>query len=237
MKIPDNISDEHFETAVKYLLEKELLEEFRIFEEEKGCAYEPDYSDKYKQFINNLIGKKIYDTKNEKRKKIFWGAAVCACFVIILSVSTIADIKNTIRKIFAVHDNGSIHITQHNMNMDYDLEDVPESWEYIYIPEYLPGGFNNIESFECSDEEIDIIFSNSNKDTIDYRLYKEDGFEFLEDNYEVIDNNGTSIYYAQNENIQNIVYKVTDIYIKVSSEDVDKNELMQIIKNIKIIGI
>ena len=154
-----------------------------------------------------------------------------------MSVSTIADIKNTIRKIFAVHDNGSIHITQHNMNMDYDLEDVPESWEYIYIPEYLPGGFNNIESFECSDEEIDIIFSNSNKYTIDYRLYKEDGFEFLEDNYEVIDNNGTSIYYAQNENIQNIVYKVTDIYIKVSSEDVDKNELVQIIKNIKIIGI
>ena len=36
MKIPDNISDEYFETAVKYLLEKEQLEEFRIFEEEKA---------------------------------------------------------------------------------------------------------------------------------------------------------------------------------------------------------
>lgn len=228
-------SDEYFENITKDLLEKDLFEEFINLEEERKFANDPDYSDGYKQFINKLVGKKLYDVNKKKRIKLFGGVALCACFIIALSISSVADIRNIIRNLFITYDSDSTHIAEYDMNIDYDLDSVPESWEYIYVPEYLSSGFT-VESFQSNDKEINIVFSNSNKDKIEYILYKEYTYNTMENQYEIIDNNGTNIYYIEDGNTRTAICKVTDIYIKIFSNYISKEELLQIIKNIKILS-
>ena len=235
MNNPEKQSDEYFDNITKDILEKDLLEEFINLEEERNFANDPDYSNGYKQFINKLVGKKLYDVNKEKRIKFFGGAALCACFIIALSISSVADIKNIIRNLFITYDSDSTHISEYDMNIDYDLDSVPESWEYIYVPEYLPAGFT-VESFESDDKEINIVFSNPNNDRIEYILYKEYTYNTMENQYEIIDNNGTNIYYTEDGDTRTVICKVTDIYIKIFSNYIGKEELLQIMKNIKVLN-
>lgn len=233
MNNSDKYSDEYFEKLTKELLENDLEETSGKLEEESGYAVEPDYSDEYKRFINKLAGKKIYDTKKKRGRKLFVGAALCACFIIILSISSVADIRNIIKNLFITFNEDSTHITEYDMNQDYSLYTIPESWEYIYVPEYLPGGYT-VAGLESDDKEIHIVFTNSDEESIEYDLYRDIDIDF--DEYENIGYNGKNIYYAENDGKKTAVYKVTDMYIKVSSEYANMDEIMQIIKNVQILG-
>ena len=120
------------------------------------------------------------------------------------------------------------------MYFEYDLDSIPDSWEYIFVPYYLPDGFE-AETMEESDEKIEIIFKDKDKNKIDYTLYK--NIEFSEDDYGKIDNDDGTIYYSEKNGVRTILTREADIYIKISTKDLDKDELIQIIKNVKIMGI
>ena len=97
----------------------------------------------------------------------------------------------------------------------------------------MPGGYT-VAGLECDDKEIHIIFTNSDEESIEYDLYRNIDIDF--DEFENINYNGKNIYYAENDGKKTAVYKVTDMYIKVSSEYANKDEIMQIIKNVQILG-
>lgn len=225
-------NDKYYDNEIRGILEEVLSKEVRNFKNEEAFIELPDYSDDYKRFINDLAGRKIYNTG--KRKKWFIGAACCDCLIIVLSLSTLADMRGLLKKAFIIQRNNSMSITQKNMYFEYDLDSIPDSWEYIFVPYYLPDGFET-ETMEGSDEKIEIIFKDKDKNKIDYTLYK--NIEFSEDDYDKIDNDDGTIYYSEKNGVRTILTREADIYIKISTKDLDKDELIQIIKNVKLMGI
>lgn len=183
--------------------------------------------------INRLSNKRIYKTKYLNHRRILIAVAVCSIFI-IYSVSATADIREIFSNIFVTEQEDSLHISQHDMYMNFDLDEIPKSWDYIYLPEYIPAGYY-LNSVKSDDTSIEIIFCNENDKKILYTITKGEFEISKNDEYEIINADSTEIYYKESKT-KEIIQNLPDCFIEIVSENVEKNELLQIIKNIKILG-
>lgn len=241
----DLMNDEYIDKLLEETLTDFALEEgerlMKEAEELEGFN-PPEFSDEYKRKINKLMGRNYYKIKKRRRPAILKFAAVIAlCFVVSMPIaySANADFRlffNRLFKDFGTH----VDLTQTVTDQDYDFSAIPESWEYFYVPDYLPTGYK-VDTIIGDKDSIEMIFK-SEEDSITFWTYNDTSItKSLDsehsDTKDVYINNyeGHIVY---NDKGNRLVW-TDDIYaykLKINSNLISDNEMIKIADSLKIVS-
>ncbi len=241
----DLMNDEYIDKLLEETLTNFALEEgerlMKEAEELEGFD-PPEFSDDYKRHINKLMGRNYYKIKKHRRPAILKFAAVIAlCFVVSMPIaySANADFRlffNRLFKDFGTH----YDVTQTVTDQDYDFSAIPDSWEYFYIPEYIPEG-HKVDSIISNKYYIEIIYKSEN-DKITFKQFDEkkliksldsehaDSEKVEINNYEgyVVDSNLAKVLTWNNNS--------NSFKISVSDGTIDTKELIKMAESMEIIS-
>lgn len=239
----DLMNDEYIDKLLEETLTNFALEEgerlMKEAEELEGFD-PPEFSDDYKRHINKLMGRNYYKIKKHRRPSILKFAAVIAlCFVVSMPIaySANADFRlffNRLFKDFGTH----YDVTQTVTDQDYDFSDIPDSWEYFYVPEYVPEGYK-VDSITANDHRITILYKSSSN-SISFRIYddKEATNRLDSEHTEAkkININGKEGYIIYNKIGNSMVWSDDpfSFKIKLDGNELDDNELIKIAESLKI---
>ena len=229
------ISEDYFEFMLKRALEDYAEEEGKCLQEQLKNIEEPDLSKKYKNNIRK-ISRQL--NKNYKLSKKIKAASIL--LVVLFSGTAVtynvnADFKSFINKLFTKEDT-HINITYNKSNLEYDFSQIPESWEYFYIPEYMPAGYK-VEEIKSDDSYIYISYANG-EDTIDFEQRKGNVKLSIDtENSEVYEINisGSTGYIQKRKSLTIIYWNNSDIMFDISG-NIDDSELIKIAESIYIVG-
>ena len=241
----DLMNDEYIDKLLEETLTNFALEEgerlMKEAEELEGFD-PPEFSDDYKRHINKLMGRNYYKIKKHRRPAILKFAAVIAlCFVVSMPIaySANADFRlffNRLFKDFGTH----YDVTQTVTDQDYDFSDIPDSWEYFYVPEYVPEGYK-IDSIEANDYIINFKYI-SDKFTINFYIYSDKKItksfdsEHIETRELKINSNDGHIVY--DVDYTNLFWNNETRTFKLSFNDslIDDSEIIKMAESIEIVS-
>lgn len=150
------IYEEHFDSLLKHALEEEAEEEAAEFLKKYDNDEPVEYSESYNKAIEKIFRENRYRKKRSMYARV---AAVLAVFVIsagLVSYKTDADFMWFISRIFT--DGGHhVEISNNKTNLEYDFSGVDESWEKIYVPDYVPAGYK-VDEIDSLKDSINIIY-------------------------------------------------------------------------------
>lgn len=241
----DLMNDEYIDKLLEETLTDFALEEgerlMKEAEELEGFN-PPEFSDEYKRKINKLMGRNYYKIKKRRRPAILKFAAVIAlCFVVSMPIaySANADFRLFFKNLFK--DFGTHYdVTQTVTDQDYDFSAIPDSWEYFYVPEYVPAGYK-IDSIEADNNIIKFKYI-SDKYTLSFNTYSDKKITKSFDS-EHIETKEVNI----NSNDGHIVYNVdnTDLFwnnetrtFKLSFNDtsINDSEIIKMAESLEIVS-
>ena len=230
--LEETLTDFALEEGERLMKEAEELEGFNP----------PEFSDEYKRKINKLMGRKYYKIKKRRRPAILKFAAVIAlCFVVSMPIaySANADFRLFFKNLFK--DFGTHYdVTQTVTDQDYDFSAIPDSWEYFYIPEYIPEGYK-VDSIDANDHRINIIYK-SDSSSISFRMYDdEESTNRLDSEHteaKKVSINGKDGYIIYNKIGNAIVWndEPFSYKVKLDGNEIDDNELIKIAESLKIMS-
>ncbi len=236
--------------AAKLLALEQEEEAERLFDEYSALP-DPEYSEEFKLNIKELLkDNETADSKPKKGKilpfkKKLASAAACilGVFVIggtVLSVSSDAfleHLKYLVGKNFSTH---TTFVAETAIPERFKQRLVNAGWETILYPSYLPNGFELVE-IDCNKLRYSASFANNNQTLKIHinKVVKESRYSFdtQDGNYEIIYINGIKAEYTIKENYKNLVFIAGDNIVYVSSNNMDKLQIIDIAKNIKEIHI
>lgn len=241
----DLMNDEYIDKLLEETLTDFALEEgerlMKEAEELEGFN-PPEFSDEYKRKINKLMGRNYYKIKKRRRPAILKFAAVIAiCLAVSMPVaySANADFRLFFKNLFK--DFGTHYdVTQTVTDQDYDFSAIPDSWEYFYVPEYIPKGYK-FDSLNASDYKIKFLYKDD-EDEIVFNIYNDNNIlksldkEHLETKEVKV---GNLIGYIVYNNIDLSLIWSDEIYtfkIKLSDTSFSDKELYKIGESLKIIS-
>ena len=241
----DLMNDEYIDKLLEETLTNFALEEgerlMKEAEELEGFD-PPEFSDDYKRNINKLMGRNYYKIKKHRRPAILKFAAVIAlCFVVSMPIaySANADFRlffNRLFKDFGTH----VDVTQTVTDQDYDFSAIPDSWEYFYIPEYVPEGFK-VDSIDANEHRINITYK-SDSCSIVFRTYNEknaiNSLDSERADSKVIEINSNEGHILYHDKINVLVWSNNTCSFKLEPSDstIDETELIKIAENLKIMS-
>lgn len=230
------ISDDYFEFMLKRAAKNISEDEGEKYIDMLDKIEEPALSSNYKNHIDKLLKTNIYKTKSNARY-IFKTVAVFVVGVgiaITTAYNADANFRLFVNKWITVGD-GHIDISNNISEQEYDLSEVPDNWEYIYLPQYIPNGYKVI-SIEPDYFGILIEYSND-KDYIYF--YQENNLNASMS----IDTDHTDIsdikvgnydgIYLLSDNRGQIMWDNREYYFSISGE-ISKEELLKIAESLKI---
>ena len=235
------ISDDYFEFMLKKALEEYSEEEGKCLQEQLENIEELILSEKYKRNIKKLSKqlekseKHSYKYKSAPKIKVAAIALVALFSGTAITYSVDANFKSFINKIFTEKDT-HINIAYNKSDLEYDFSQIPESWEYFYVPEYIPVGYR-VEEIEADEDKIHIRYINGEK-TIDFNQRKEYKKISIDNEnsevYEIDISDGTG-YIQKHKSLTTIYWNNSDVMFDISG-NIDDNELIKIAESIYIVG-
>lgn len=227
--------DEKMTKACKIYIDEEfedILEDFKISEHH-------EFSDKFYKNMDKIIKK---ESIKLKRKKQTLRIKVAVAMIIFVSVGIYTGTKNT--EAFKIKFIDTI-VNQHKDHSDkafiienfpYDLNVVPENWEYIYISKKIPLALN-LDKMYFEDNKVIMYFKVSNK-YIEFSQTNDINNVFTIDNFKYSESFSTKQfqgeYYEKKE--KNIaIWTNKDYNFKIES-NFTKDEIINIATNLKIIS-
>lgn len=233
------MSDDYFEFMLKKALDEYAEEEGSRLKEELKDVEEPVLSGKYKKSINK-IEKDLRENKKYRKTPVTKIKAAVIALVVLFSGSIVtynanADFKSFINKLFTKTDT-HIDITYNKSNLEYDFSEIPESWEYFYIPEYVPDGYR-VKEINSTEDWIDIIYARDEKeiDFIQFKgnvTYSIDSERSEMSEVEISGNKG----YLQHHEVLTVIYWNNSEMIFNLSGTIEDEELIKVAESIHLIG-
>ena len=241
----DLMNDEYIDKLLEETLTDFALEEgerlMKEAEELEGFN-PPEFSDEYKRKINKLMGRKYYKIKKRRRPAILKFAAVIAlCFVVSMPIaySANADFRlffNRLFKDFGTH----VDLTQTVTDQDYDFSAIPESWEYFYVPEYIPNGYK-IDGITASKHLVEFVYKlDSYSITFSIFNYNKatkslDG-EHLENKDVFVNSNEGRIVYDSNNTVIAWSNNTCSFKIKFDDVSIGDSEMIKMAESLEIVS-
>ncbi len=241
----DLMNDEYIDKLLEETLTNFALEEgerlMKEAEELEGFD-PPEFSDDYKRHINKLMGRNYYKIKKHRRPAILKFAAVIAlCFVVSMPIaySANADFRLFFKNLFT--DFGTHYdVTQTVTDQDYDFSGIPDSWEYFYIPEYVPEGYK-VDRIVADKHVIEIAYA-SDINTISFFIYNDKVATYSLDKEHLetkeADISNYKGYIVYNDSNVSLIWS-DDIYsfkLNLSDTRINDNDLIKIAESLKIVS-
>lgn len=233
------ISEDYFEFMLKKALEEYAEEEGNSLQEQLKNIEEPELSEQYKKSIKK-ISRQL--DKKEKHNYILPTKIKAAAISLIilfsgtaLTYNVNANFKSFINKLFT-EKNTHINITYNKSDLEYDFSQIPESWEYFYVPEYMPAGYK-VEEIKADDNLIYISYIKG-EDRIDFEQIKSDTKLSIDNEHseiKEIDISGDTGFVQKQDLLTILYWNNSDIMFDVSGT-VDEDELIKIAESIYIVG-
>lgn len=230
------IGEDYFDFMLKRALDEYAQEEGEKYEKELKNLDEPYYSDKYKKEIDKLLEDKYYNKKTKFRKKQI------AAAILILAVSGTslayradADLRWFITRLFTDKDT-HIDISQNKTTLNYDFSNIPEKWEYFYVPEYLPAGYK-VDDIMATTTDIIIVYKfNDNEIIFTQGNDKESSLSIDTEHSNVheIKIGGNGGYYLEGKNTNTLVWYLDNQCFQLDGT-LEKKELKKIAESLKIV--
>lgn len=241
----DLMNDEYIDKLLEETLTNFALEEgerlMKEAEELEGFD-PPEFSDDYKRHINKLMGRNYYKIKKHRRPAILKFAAVIAlCFVVSMPIaySANADFRlffNNLFKDFGTH----VDLTQTVTDQDYDFSAIPESWEYFYVPEYIPSGYK-IDGINANKHLVDFVYKLDSY-SITFSIFNDkkatkslDG-EHLEYKDVFVNNNEGRIVYDSNNIVIAWSNNTCSFKIKFDDVSISDSEMIKMAESLEIVS-
>ena len=241
----DLMNDEYIDKLLEETLTDFALEEgerlMKEAEELEGFN-PPEFSDEYKRKINKLMGRNYYKIKKRRRPAILKFAAVIAlCFVVSMPIaySANADFRLFFKNLFK--DFGTHYdVTQTVTDQDYDFSAIPDSWEYFYVPGYIPEGY-----------KVSNIVANRNKIKIEYKSETNILSYFIYDDKSITNSidseraesdeiliNGTKGHIIFKDSAKILIWTDDPYSFKIEATDleIDNNEMIKIGESLEIVS-
>lgn len=232
----DKISQDYFDFMLKRALDEYAEEEGKKYEEGLENIDEPNYSDEYKKAINQLLVNKYYHKKAKFRSK----QIAAAVLILVVSGTTVvykadADLRWFFIQLFT--DRGThIDISQNKTTINYDFSNIPEEWEYFYVPEYLPAGYKVDEIMATTTDIIIVYKFNDNEIIFTQGNDKESSLSIDTEHSNVheIKIGGNEGYYLEGKNANTLVWYSDDQCFQLDGV-LEKRELKKIAESTKIV--
>lgn len=164
-----NINVELFDLMLKRAAEDYIEQEGEKIKQEYDTVDEFEPSAEFERKMRKLI-KKHEKKKRRLPKPLRTVAAIFA--VIIVGSSTLILSVDAIRTEFfnyvlSLRDNYGVVLNDKVTYADltYDISEMPQNWDYIYVPTRLPKGFTNITT-KWQNRSVRITYSNNDKQNI-----------------------------------------------------------------------
>ena len=234
----ETISEDYFEFMLKKALDEYAEEEGKYFQEQLESIEEPILSEKYKKSIkeirNQLSKDKKYKYISVPKIKVAAIALIVMFSGIAVTYNIYANYRSFINKLFTKEDT-HISITYNKSNLEYDFSQIPESWEYFYIPEYMCAGYK-VGDIEANDNLINISYING-ENTINFGQRKVSTKLSIDNEHskiKEIDISGYTGYIQKHESLT-IIYWNNDSMMFDISGNVSDDELISIAESIYIV--
>ena len=224
-----------FDDVLSEALNDYIEEESAAWEAEMMSIPEPAYSPKYKRFINRLFQKSVHPVMNWKKWTCIAAAVLGVCiFITHESTATYREIyKNKVTKETDV----SFDIKLKPMYIEYDLSEVPDAWEYVYLPNDIMIGFE-VEEMYMEPDIIKVVYSDKEGQTVKYSLYHEK-IDLSNENLEPVDINGMEHSYVSYENGISLIMETkregVSYTMLLESDTIEIDDLIWIANNLKMV--
>ena len=224
-----------FDDVLSEALNDYIEEESAAWEAEMMSIPEPQYSPKYKRFINRLLQKSVHPVMNWKKWTCIAAAVLGVCiFITHESTATYREIyKNKVTKETDV----SFDIKLKPMYIEYDLSEVPDAWEYVYLPNDIMIGFE-VEEMYMEPDIIKVVYSDKEGQTVKYSLYHEK-IDLLNGELEPVDIKGMEYSYVSYENGTSLIMETkregVSYTMLLESDTIEIDDLIWIANNLKMV--
>ena len=225
-----------FDDVLSEALNDYIEEESAAWEAEMMSIPEPAYSPKYKRFINRLFQKSVHPVTNWKKWTCIAAAVLGVCiFITNESTATYREIyKNKVTKETDV----SFDIKLKPMYIEYDLSNIPDEWEYVYLPNDIMIGFE-VEEMQVEPDIIKVVYSDKEGQTVKYSLYHEK-IDLLNGELEPVDIKGMAYSYVSYENgislIMGTKKESVSYTMLLESDTIEMDDLIWIANNLKMVN-
>ena len=225
-----------FDDVLSEALNDYIEEESVSWEAEMMSIPEPAYSPKYKRFINRLFQKSVHPVMNWKKWTCIAAAVLGVCiFITHESTATYREIyKNKVTKETDV----SFDIKLKPMYIEYDLSEVPDAWEYVYLPNDIMIGFE-VEEMYMEPDIIKVVYSDKEGQTVKYSLYHEK-IDLLNGELEPVDIKGIEYSYVSYENGTSLIMgtkkESVSYTMLLESDTIEMDDLIWIANNLKMVN-
>lgn len=222
-----------FDDVLSEALNDYIEEESAVWEEELMSIPEPAYSPKYKRFINRLFQKSVHPVVSWKKWTCIAAAFLGVC-IIITHESTATYREIYINKVTKQTD-VSFDIKVRPMYIEYDLSDIPDNWEYVYLPNDIMQGFA-VDEIHMEPNVIEVVYSDKEGQTVKYSLYHEK-MNFTVADIEVVKINGIDHSYVSYEDGISLIMETkkegVSYTMLLESDTIEMEDMIWIANNLK----
>ncbi|WP_058485866.1 DUF4367 domain-containing protein [Defluviitalea phaphyphila] len=209
------------EVILKYSAQDYIDLEIKSLKEKVKDMEEPFFSDNFKREINNLIDIERKKKKKKKIYKLIKRAIYFIICIIAILVIVMLDSRYYKTKIFS-------YIFKENQECDeIMLDELPEEWDYFYIPEYIPSGYV-IKNMETTPKSVIIKFKNEENDYLYFIQNNDLGPKPMKHDKQINEVNvgGNKGYFTKNEQRIDLIWYGKDYRFNL----IGKLELKELIK-------
>lgn len=246
MNSSNNIDDEIFEMLLTKASNEYCKEEGERLLQKAKTLNNHEFSPEFEKKMDLLIKQtsKSSISKNYKKnfsfKKI---AAISAIIVGVLIVLPIGGVSVTANKLkilnFLFKSNDDyLKVKLKEDLYKYNFEGLTSSWDYIFLPEYLPAGYV-LDNLDCDEVRCEITYKNPDNDIITYKQIKNSTAKYVigskQTNVEEIHEEENIKYFYVKGGRNYLIYNMkTDVYEIIGN--IDKKELLKISESLKVTG-
>ena len=234
----DQINPDYFEFILKKALDEYAEEEGKRLQMEQKNIEEINFSKKYNKSIRQIqkcLAKKENGIKSKKIMKV----AVVLFFLLFSGTAVTyhadANFQSFFNQLFTKEETHS-NMTYNQSNLAYDFSQIPDDWEYFYIPEYIPSGYR-VDEMEIKDTLLCIHYVNG-ENSIDFEQRTGDSKISMDNEHseiKEIDISGNTGYLQKHELLTILYWNNHDMTFTLSGLE-DEKELIKIAESISIIG-
>lgn len=229
----DKELERYFDEILIEALTDYMDEESNAWESELSSLPEPAYSLKYKRFINKLLGKTVHPVSNWKKWTCIAAAFLGVC--VFISYDSIASYREIYKNKVIKETDVSFNIKLKPMYVEYDLSNIPDEWEYVYLPNDIMQGFE-VEEMSMQSDKIEVQYSNVKGQTVKYALYNEK-LDYSKSGLEQIEIKNMNHSYITNENGSALIMETEQegifYTIVIESDTIEMEDMIWMAKNLK----
>lgn len=178
--------------------------------------------------------------KKKRKVEFAKGKIACAAIIILISTTSIgynvnADLRFFVNQIFNIQET-QIDITQSVTNVAYDFSDIPDSWEYFYVPEYLPVGYK-VDRIQSTKQSIAIMYSNTVESIVftQEKLASDISLDIERADWDEVDIGRKQGYLTNEDDYKTLVWMDEQSVYRLES-GIKENELIQIAESITVVN-